>query len=529
MTTSLTAIIDGYLELRWQLDPVAATAAGAHEHDQRWPDRSQAAVRTLAAALRSYAGSLEEAEAHSLQDEIDRTAALHAARSDIEQLERWRPFARDPGWHLRHLLDGLYVLLLTLPHDPARRTEAIVARLRGAPEFLQTAVEALTAVAPVHIETALSMLPGSIDLVRQGIPEAPLDFSVLEPGVLDEAIGACVDGLLEFSEWLQTASDSAAGDFAVGLALYDNMLHTAHMLRDGADALARYGEQLRRDAEAELSALADEIEPGTPWRNLADRLDAEGAPDDALGFLEAEIESARKFVEKHEVLTLAARPLLIEQTPPYLVPLVPLAAYVPAGALEEDQTGRFLVSASANGKGQGRSEYDLAVIAVHEAIPGHHAHMSISHALDRPVRRLLFSPVMVEGWALYCESLLAELGFFADARRRFAQMRLLRWRAIRIELDVALHTRGLPPHEAAARLREDVGLSPDAALAEVRRQCSMPTYATSYAAGRREILLLRESIRAHRGSAFSLRDFHDELLTYGQLPLALACWGMEPA
>lgn len=528
MTTSLTAIIDGYLELRWQLDPVAATAAGAHEHDHRWPDRSQAAVRTLAAALRSYAGSLEEAEADSLQDEIDRTAALHAARNDIEQLEAWRPFARDPGWYVRHLLDGLYVLLLTLPHDPPRRTEAIVARLRGAPRFLQTAVEALTAAAPVHIETARSMLPGAIDLVRHGIPEAPLDISVLEPGALDEAIGSCVDGLLEFSEWLQTASDSADGDFAVGLALYDNMLHTAHMLRDGADALARYGEQLRLDAEEELSALAAEIEPGTPWRDLADRLDSEGAPADTLGFLEAEIESARKFVEKHDVLTLAARPLVIEQTPPYLVPLVPLAAYVPAGALEEDQTGRFLVSATGNGKGQGRSEYDLAVIAVHEAIPGHHAQMSISHALERPVRRLLFSPVMVEGWALYCESLLAELGFFADARRRFSQMRLLRWRAIRIELDVALHTRGLPPHEAAARLHEDVGLSPDAALAEVRRQCSMPTYAASYAAGRREILLLRESVRKRRGNAFSLRDFHDELLTYGQLPLALAWWGMEP-
>ncbi|HUF30078.1 MAG TPA: DUF885 family protein, partial [Gemmatimonadaceae bacterium] len=332
MTTSLTAIIDGYLELRWQLDPVAATAAGAHEHDQRWPDRSQAAVRTLAAALRSYAGSLEEAEADSLQDEIDRTAALHAARHDIDQLERWRPFARDPGWHLRHLLDGLYVLLLTLPHDPVRRTEAIVARLRGAPEFLQTAVEALTAVAPVHIETARSMLPGAIDLVRQGIPDAPLDMSVLEPGVLDEAIGACVDGLLEFSEWLETASESADGDFALGLALYDNMLHTAHMLRDGADALARYGGQLRRDSEEELSALAGEIEPGTSWRELADRLDAEGAPEDTLGFLKAEIESAREFVERNDLLTLAVRPLVIEQTPPYLVPLVPLAAYVPAGA-----------------------------------------------------------------------------------------------------------------------------------------------------------------------------------------------------
>jgi uncharacterized protein (DUF885 family) len=199
---------------------------------------------------------------------------------------------------------------------------------------------------------------------------------------------------------------------------------------------------------------------------------------------------------------------------------------VPAGALEADQTGHFLVSSSAAENGQGRTASDLAVIAVHEAIPGHHTHMSTANALTRPVRRLLFSPVMVEGWALYAESLLAELGFFADPHRRFAQLRLLRWRAIRIELDVALHARGLSPDEAAARLRDDVGLSPEAALAEIRRQCAMPTYAASYAVGRREILALREAARDAAGDAFSLRAFHDELLAYGRLPVALARWGM---
>ena len=112
------------------------------------------------------------------------------------------------------------------------------------------------------------------------------------------------------------------------------------------------------------------------------------------------------------------------------------------------------------------------------------------------------------------------------ARRRFAQLRLLRWRAIRIELDVALHTRGLSPDDAAARLRDDVGLSGEAALAEIRRQCAMPTYAASYAAGRREILVLREAARTRQGAGFSLRDFHDALLAYGRLPIALAGWGM---
>jgi uncharacterized protein (DUF885 family) len=526
VTDSLPAVIDGFLELRWRLDPVAATAAGAHEFDDLWADRSPAAVRELAAAVRSYAGSLEEGESDSLEDEIDRTAALHAARHDLELLERWRPFARDPGWHLRHLLDGFYVLLLTLPHDPSRRSASLLARLRSAPAYLEMAMAALTDPAPVHVETARAMLPGALDIVRQAIPGAPLDLDALEPGALEEATAACVDALLGFGDWLNLTSETATGQFAVGRSLYDGILHTAHMLRDGAEELARYGERLRLEAEAELASVAEQIAPGRDWRELAARLDAEPPPDDPLEFLEEEIAAARAFVEAHDVVTLSGAPLAVEETPDYLLPLVPLAAYVPAGALEEDQTGHFLVSASAARNGQGRSAADLAVIAVHEAIPGHHTHMSLSNRLARPARRLLFSPVMVEGWALYTESLLAELGFFADPRRRFAQLRLLRWRAIRIELDVALHTRGLSPDEAAARLRDDVGLSGEAALAEIRRQCAMPTYAASYAAGRREILALREAARTRQGAGFSLRDFHDALLAYGRLPIALAGWGM---
>jgi uncharacterized protein (DUF885 family) len=522
----LAAVIDGYLELRWQLDPVAATAAGAHEHDDRWADRSVSAVRALGAALRSYTLSLEEESADSLDDEIDRTAALHSARHDLEQLEQWRPYARDPAWHLRHLLDGFYVLLLTLPHDPPRRTRSLLARLQSTPAYLEMATAALTDPAVVHVETARAMLPGALDIVRHGIPASPLDAGSLESGALDDALGTSVDALLAFGDWLHLAGDTATGDFAVGRRLYDRMLHTAHMLQDGADELARYGDRLRLEAERELETVAERVAPGVSWRELAARLDAEAPPDDPLRFLEAEIADAREFVRRHDVLGLSNQPLAVEETPAYLLPLVPLAAYVPAGALEADQTGHFLVSAQAAANGQGRTPADLAVIAVHEAIPGHHTHMSLANLLRRPARRLLFSPVMVEGWALYAESLLAELGFFDDPRRRFAQLRLLRWRAIRIELDVGLHTRGLSPDEAAARLRDDVGLSAEAALAEIRRQCAMPTYAASYAAGRREILALREAARARNGADFSLRAFHDELMTYGRLPVALARWGM---
>jgi uncharacterized protein (DUF885 family) len=102
----------------------------------------------------------------------------------------------------------------------------------------------------------------------------------------------------------------------------------------------------------------------------------------------------------------------------------------------------------------------------------------------------------------------------------------LLWRAVRIELDIALHTRGLAPSAAVQRLVERIPMERAAAEGEVRRYCAMPTYQLSYALGRRELLELREAWRRNAGDSAGLRPFHDAVLGYGGLPPSLARWGM---
>jgi len=93
-------------------------------------------------------------------------------------------------------------------------------------------------------------------------------------------------------------------------------------------------------------------------------------------------------------------------------------------------------------------------------------------------------------------------------------------------LDVGLQTRNMSPSAAVLYLLEKVPLDPGEALAEVRRYCGTPTYPLCYAVGRRDILALRSAWLEDRGAGASLRAFHDELLTYGGLPISLAKWGM---
>ena len=136
---------------------------------------------------------------------------------------------------------------------------------------------------------------------------------------------------------------------------------------------------------------------------------------------------------------------------------------------------------------------------------------------------------MVEGWAVYSEQLMRETKYYRTDQERLFQLVNLLWRAVRVVLDVGLHTRGMTPAEAVDYMVEHLPIERSSAEAEVRRYCAWPTYQLCYAVGRREILRLRDSYRDAVGATFSLKEFHDTLLRYGGMPVSLARWGMDLA
>src|SRR3989441_12995406 len=92
--------------------------------------------------------------------------------------------------------------------------------------------------------------------------------------------------------------------------------------------------------------------------------------------------------------------------------------------------------------------HELAATALHEGFPGHHLHLVQAQAQASHVRKNLTTPLTIEGWALYCEDMMAEEGFYASEEERFFQRVHLLWRAVRVLLDVGLHTRGMTVEQA---------------------------------------------------------------------------------
>jgi uncharacterized protein (DUF885 family) len=359
------------------------------------------------------------------------------------------------------------------------------------------------------------------------------------PGLADDlraAAGAALEGLKRFGTALrdEIEPDADPHAFAIGEEQFARRLHFEHAVEAGAPELWRYGLRLQEETTAKLSALAAELGP-RPWRELVDALrDDVPGPDELLRVYRQELDRARDFVVERDLALVPSTPVDVVATPSFLAALVPFAAYEPPPIYLPAQRGRFYVTrpdpslppeAAAQVR-RGHCSHGIPAMVVHEAYPGHHLQLVTAQELGSEVRRHLWTPVMVEGWALYCEQLMDETGYYCTPEQRVFQLVNLLWRAIRIVLDVGLHTRGMTTREAVDYMVEHLPIERRSAEAEVRRYCAWPTYQLCYAVGRRELLRLRDDFREAAGDAFEPRRFHDALMRYGGLPVSLARWGM---
>jgi uncharacterized protein (DUF885 family) len=520
--------MNGYLDLRWRMNPVEATFHGLTDFDGLFASYDDASVREQLDALASYENAIEEAEAETLSEEIDRTAVLHALRHDLLVLGRERPFARNPAYHLWHAVNGIFLLLTRQGGSVERRGAALLARLEALPAFLDTAVTVLTQPDAVFTGMAASIIEPAIALVRDGLDDPALDLSMVEPLDLEHARAGAIEALESFGDAIARMQEDAGDHFAIGRDLFDRKLHTAHMIADNADELLRFGERLRAMAIEELETIAAEIDPGATWQDVVLRLRADvPSRESALDEYRAAMEASRDFTVARGLMPVPEAPLEVMPTPDFLRPLIPLAAYQGPGAFDAEQRGLFFVTLPEDGESwRAHCRAELPSTALHEGVPGHHLQMVIGNRLASVPRRVLSTPAAREGWALYCESLMSETGFLDSPGERLFQAHHLLWRAIRVILDVSLHTMGMSVEEAAAQLRDELGFEPHIAEAEAKRYCAYPTYQLCYAVGRRDILALRDDLREARPEEFTLPAFHAELLEYGAMPTVLARWGM---
>jgi uncharacterized protein (DUF885 family) len=529
MNQKLERLTRDALENIWDQYPEDASTQGVHKHDSRlsrWSAEARAdfAAR-LEADLRSVQRVVEE-EKLSPRDRRDARLLEAGLRMHLCELREVRPAERNPGHALSIALDGVFILLVREHAPLEERLGRVADRCEDLPRVLREARAALNDVPVIFAQYALNVCDGTKDLLDGAL--LPLAATVKEPlrsRVRDAAARALAAVKSYRAEIEHDVLPRASGAFAVGRATFEFKLRNDHFLDYDAPSLRALGERVYADTLREMQAVADGIRPGTPLAQVLAELKHDHPPREK--FLDAyrdEMVRARDFVAAKKLATLPpGEELAVIETPAHLRSVVPFAAYQAPAPYEKRQMGFFFVTPPENDEAaSGHATAGVAVTSLHEGYPGHHLQLSVANRVQSPARWEFGNSTYAEGWALYCEEMMFEEGFFRGPAERLWQLKDQLWRACRVVLDVDLHTGAISFDDAVRYLVERAfGETPNA-RAEVLRYCMTPTQPQSYVVGKMAFLELREKVRARQGAAFRLGEFHDRLLATSTVPPALA-------
>jgi uncharacterized protein (DUF885 family) len=216
---------------------------------------------------------------------------------------------------------------------------------------------------------------------------------------------------------------------------------------------------------------------------------------------------------------LPRQPYGVEPVPAHLAPTYTAGRY--SGApITSKRAGHYWVNTYDL---KSRPLYALEALTLHEAVPGHHLQISLTQELDNlpRFRRNLYVNAFGEGWGLYCEFLGTEMGFFKDPYSLFGKLTYEMWRACRLVLDVALHTKGWTREQGVKYLAENTALSLHEVNTEINRYISWPGQALAYKMGELKIREMRKKAEEKLKDKFDIREFHDLVLSQGAVTLKI--------
>jgi len=529
-------MVDSFIDEYLQMYPSRATYIGIHKFDHLLENVSQAAIDDFIEKEKEYLHLCESFEAEgslNKESQIDLEILTGILRADPVYHQVFKRYFRDPSLYINLITSSCHILWLRDFADKEQRYAALVSRLKAIPELLSEAKENLRKadfIPEIWLEVARDMadsagifFSGTIGAISGEVPSLKNELLAAS----DLTIKVVKDYRRFLDDELSAKPD---GSFAAGRKLYELLLKEIHMLPYTSNELEQIGLDYIDKTTNRLNELNNEVNPGKSWPEVIEEIKNDyPAAEELLDYYKKEVAATRRFIMEREIVSVPDNEMLeLMETPAFMRALLPYAAYMMPAPFEADQTGFFWVtpvdrSASDDKKREqlsGHSRSAITVRSLHEGYPGHHLQLCHANLIKSKIRRIFRTSVFAEGWALYCEDLMRETGFYRDKRIELMQLKDQLWRSCRVVLDVRLHAGECTFDEAVTMLVNTARLENSNARAEVRRYTQTPTQPMSYLMGKIEIEKLLRDIR-FQSPDMPIRDIHNRLLSYGTIPVTL--------
>jgi uncharacterized protein (DUF885 family) len=532
------AFVDRYFDAQFAAYPTNGTAAGFHQYDDKLDDYSAASIGKRADTLKNQLATLDSLRSGSLSaaDSIDAAMLDGGIRSELQDLTVLQNWKKNPMMYVG-IAGGAVDLLMKRNFAPAAdRLKLVTARLRGVPAVL-AAMRANVENPPKEFaDLALRIADGSVGFFQHDVAlwakaSAGSDTASLKAfvAVNDSVIAS----LQSAATWIKTdLLPRSHGSYAIGAAAFADKLKYDEMIDIPLDRLLALGEANLEKDYKDFVATAKQVAPGkTPAQAMATLEDQHPTREGLIPAAKSTIEGARQFLIDKQIVDIPSdvRPTVTE-TPPY-ARNGSFASMDTPGAYETKATEAFYYVTPPEKEWDAKHVEEhlrlfntsvMNLITIHEGFPGHFLQFIYAPQFPTKTRKLMGAGSNAEGWAHYTEQMMLEEGFGAgEPKMHLAQLSEALLRDCRWVVGIRLHTKGLSVEDGAKKyFTEKCFQQPANGYEESRRGAYNPTY-LYYSFGKLAIYKLRADYQKAKGSAYSLKAFHNEFVRQGALPIKM--------
>ena len=528
----LPHFVDDYLAYLQEVRPTEASLDGVHLHDDLLDDLSRPAIDAHLRALAGFSRRLHQIDPALLSgsERIEHpivASSIEAAMFELETVKTWE---RSPQLYAQVLGASLASQALFAYAPEPERARRMVSKLRQVARLVQAAQDNIKDCLGIFVKVGLESWRGVLRFIESDLPRA---FSNLDDlhilGDLADTSTEAAAAISAYVSYLETdLAPRAKASFRLGRERFERKLKLEEGISLNAEKLLSIALRELGEMHEGFRSVAGRLNGGDPietWRHAKGQHPPAGQ---LLATAQQQLGEIETFLRRHAVVPLpAGEPVVVAPTPEFY--RWAFASMWTPGPFESKPSRAYyyLTDIDRAWPADRQEEHlrdfnvpSLWNISIHEVYPGHLLHRQHLRQIDSKVRKSRFfaAASFTEGWAHYCEQMMAEAGFQRDDQRvRLGQLSEALVRLARFVVSIRLHCEDLSVEQGMRVFRDEAFLEEATARREAERGTFDPGYLVD-AAGKLMMLKMRRDYKEQQGARYSVRAFHDAVLAQGSAP-----------